>query len=450
MRIQTSVGLGRAALVAIPLVASLSASSTMRPGAPSGGSAPTPTFAKDVAPILYKNCTACHRPGEIAPMSLLTYEDARPYAKAIRDEVGEGHMPPWHADVPAGTFENERRLTDDERKTLLAWAAGGAPKGNSKDLPSPPEYPEGWTIGKPDLILEMQEDYKIPANGTVNYEYFYIPSNFTEAKYVQAVEVRPGNRSVVHHVLVQYMVKPDMTRTPVLRPHAARQRLPRPAPGERRPQREEGVPSRLIGTYAPGTNPQMFRAGTALRLEPGGILELQMHYTPNGKPTTDRTRVGLIFSKEPSPREVRPSAFFNATLVLPAGSPDTAVPGEVEFLQDTIVYGLFPHTHLRGKAWDYKLILPDGATTQILSVPHYDFNWQTYYMFKEPLQVPKGAKIVSTAWYDNSSGNKHNPNSKAEVKWGDQTWEEMQYTGLLFSPVVPPKPIGDAKPGGGR
>lgn len=345
-------------------------------------------------------------------MSLLTYEDARPYAKAIRDEVGEGHMPPWHADAPAGTFENERRLTDDEKKTLLAWAAGGAPKGNSKDLPSPPEYPEGWTIGKPDLILEMQEDYKIPANGTVNYEYFYIPSNFTEAKYVHAVEVRPGNRSVVHHVLVLYMVKPDMTRTPVLRPHAAWQR---------RPQREEGVPSRLIGTYAPGTNPQMFRAGTALRLEPGGILELQMHYTPNGKPTTDRTRVGLIFSKEPSPREVRPSAFFNATLVLPAGSPDTAVPGEVEFLQDTIVYGLFPHTHLRGKAWDYKLILPDGATTQILSVPHYDFNWQTYYMFKEPLQVPKGAKIVSTAWYDNSSGNKDNPNSKAEVKWGDQT-----------------------------
>ena len=447
MRIQTSTGLGLAALVAIPLLASLSASATT---ASSGGSAPTPTFAKDVAPILYKNCTTCHRPGEIAPMSLLTYEDARPYAKAIRDEVGEGHMPPWHADAPAGTFENERKLTEAEKTTLLAWVAGGAPKGKAKDLPPTPEYPEGWTIGKPDLVLEMQEDYKIPASGTVNYEYFYIPTNFTEAKYVQAVEVRPGNRKVVHHVLVQYMVKPDMTRTPVLRPNAAWQRLPRPALGEHRPQREEGVPSRLIGTYAPGTNPQIFRTGTALRLEPGGILELQMHYTPNGKPTTDRTKVGLIFSKEPSPREVRPSAFFNATLVLPPGSPDTSVPGEVEFLQDAIVYGLFPHTHLRGKAWDYKLILPDGTAQQILSVPHYDFNWQTYYMFKEPLQVPKGARIVSTAWYDNSSGNKDNPNSKAEVKWGDQTWEEMQYTGLLFSPVVPPKPIGDAKPGGGR
>jgi hypothetical protein len=442
MRIQTLTGLGLAALVALPLVASLSASTAPVTSEPAG-SATTPTFAKDVAPILYRNCTTCHRPGEIAPMSLLTYADARPYAKAIRDEVTEGHMPPWHADAPAGTFENERRLTDAEKSTLLAWVAGGAPKGNAKDLPPAPEYPEGWTIGKPDVILEMQEDYRIPATGTVNYEYFYIPTNFTEAKYVQAVEVRPGNRSVVHHVLVQYMVKPDMTRTPVLRPNPAWQRLPRPALGDRAPKREEGVPSRLIGTYAPGTNPQVFRAGTALRLEPGGILELQMHYTPNGKPTTDRTKVGLIFSKDPAPREVRPSAFFNATLVLPAGSPDTAVPGEVEFLQDTIVYGLFPHTHLRGKAWDYKLILPDGTTRQILSVPHYDFNWQTYYLFKEPLQIPKGAKIVSTAWYDNSPGNKNNPNSKADVKWGDQTWEEMQYTGILFSPVVPPKPIGD-------
>ena len=441
MRIQSAVGLGLAALVAIPLVASLSASEP--PAA-----AATPTFSKDVAPILYKNCVTCHRDGEIAPMSLLTYEDARPYAKAIRDEVGEGHMPPWHADAPAGTFENERKLTDAEKKTLLAWVAGGAPRGNPKDLPPAPEFPEGWTIGKPDLVLAMQEDYPIPASGTVNYEYFYVPTNFTEAKYIQAVEVRPGNRSVVHHVLVQYLAKPDMARTPVLKFNTELQRPPKPVPGVRLPKREEGVPSRLLATYAPGTNPQIFKAGTALRVEPGGVLELQMHYTPNGKPTTDRTKVGFIFSKDPSPREVRPSAFYNTTLVLSAGSSDTSVPGEVEFQQDTIVYGLFPHTHLRGKSWEYKLVLPDGTTTKILSVPHYDFNWQTYYLFKEPLQVPKGAKIVSTAWYDNSSGNKDNPNSKAEVKWGDQTWEEMQYTGLLFSPVAPPKPMTDVKPGG--
>jgi hypothetical protein len=383
-------------------------------------------------------------------MSLLTYDDARPYAKAIRDEVSEGHMPPWHADARAGTFENERRLTDEEKKTLLAWVAGGARKGDAKDLPRAPEYPKGWTIGKPDVVLAMQEEYKIPATGTINYEYFYVPTNFTEPKYVQAVEVRPGNRSVVHHVLVQYLAKPDKTRTPVLKFNTAWQRLPPPVFGDRRLQREQGVPSRLLATYAPGTNPQVFRPGTALRLEAGGVLEFQIHYTTNGKPATDRTKVGLIFSKDPSAREVRPSAFFNTTLELPAGSSDTSVPGQVEFLQDTIVYGLFPHTHLRGKAWDYQLVLPDGTTKTILSVPHYDFNWQTYYLFTEPLQVPKGAKIVSTAWYDNSAANKHNPNSRADVKWGDQTWEEMQYTGLLFSPVAPPAALTDSKPGGGR
>jgi hypothetical protein len=358
-------------------------------------------------------------------------------------------MPPWHADAPAGTFENERRLSDEDKKTLLAWAAGGAPRGNPKDLPPVPVYPEGWQIGKPDLVLEMQEAFKVPAKGTVNYEYFYIPTNFTEAKYVQAVEVRPGNRKVVHHVLVQYLAKPDMTRTPVLKFNQELQRLPRPVLGEHQPRREQGVPSRLLATYAPGTNPQVFKPGTALRLEPGGVLELQMHYTPNGKPATDRTKVAFIFSKDPAPREVRPSAFFNTTFTLPAGSADTSVPGDVEFLQDTLVYGIFPHTHLRGKAWAYKLVLPDGTSKDILSVPHYDFNWQTYYLFKEPLQVPKGAKILSTAWYDNSSANKHNPDSKVDVKWGDQTWEEMQYTGLLFSPVAAPKPTTDPKPGGG-
>jgi hypothetical protein len=438
MRIQSTVCLGIAAAVFGIFASAHVATVAATANAP----AAAPTFAKDVAPILYKNCTSCHRPGEIAPMSLLTYEDARPYARAIKDEVGDGHMPPWHADAPAGTFENERRLTDAEKKTLLDWVDAGAPKGDPKDLPPQPQYPDGWSIGKPDVVFEMAEAYKVPAQGTVAYEYFYIPTTFTEPKFVQAIEVRPGNREVVHHVLVQYQAKPDMTRTPVLRFKPEYQRLPEPQFGERRPQRQQGMPSRLIATYAPGTNPQVFRQGTALRLEAGGVIELQMHYTTNGTETSDRTKVGLIFSKDPSPREVRPSAFWNGSLVLPAGSTNTPVPSEVEFQQDTIVYGLFPHTHLRGKAWEYQLVLPDGTSRKILSVPRYDFNWQAYYMFTEPLQVPKGAKIVSTAWYDNSPGNKNNPDAKIDVKWGDQTWEEMQYTGMLFSPVTPPKPAG--------
>lgn len=440
MRTKSTVGFALAATAAVPLVTTILAAAPPVPAA-------VPTFTKDVAPILYKNCTTCHRPGEIAPMSLLTYEDARPYAKAIRDEIGEGHMPPWHADAPAGTFENERRLSDADKKTILDWIAGGAPRGNPQDQPPQPQYTDGWQIGKPDVVFEMQEEYKIPAKGTVEYEYFYIPTNFTEAKYVKAIEVRPGNRKVVHHVLVQYQAKPDLTRTPVLKFKPEYARLPEPTFGDRQPRREQGVPTRLIGTYAPGTLPQVFREGTALRLEPGGVIELQMHYTTNGEATTDRTKVGLVFSKEPAPREVRPSAFYNASLSLPPNSSNTSVPGEVEFQQDTIVYGLFPHTHLRGKAWEYSLVLPDGTSKKILSVPRYDFNWQTYYMFTEPLQVPKGAKIVSTAWYDNSHGNRSNPNAEIEVKWGDQTWEEMQYTGLLFSPVAQPKP---SAPGGPR
>jgi hypothetical protein len=445
MRIQSVIRAGFAALAAIPVVVAVSADGPKAP-AP----AAVPTFAKDVAPILYKNCTTCHRPGEIAPMSLLTYDDARPYAKDILDEVGQGHMPPWHADAPAGTFENERRLSDAEKKTLLDWAANGAPKGDDKDLPPPPTYAEGWAIGTPDLVLQMDEEFTVPAEGTVPYQYFYIKTNFTEPKYVQAIEARPGNREVVHHILVNYQAKTDLARTPVLRMNQEWQKTPDPVFGEHTPKRDREIPTRLIGTYAPGTRPQIFRPGTALRLEPGGVIELQMHYTANGKSAArDRTRIGLVFSKDPSPREIRPTAFYNGTLVLPAGSSNTSVPGEVTFLQDTLVYGLLPHTHLRGKSWKYDLVLPDGTSKTILSVPKYDFNWQTYYMFTEPLQVPKGAKIVSTAWYDNSAANKHNPDPKVDVRWGDQTWEEMQYTGLLFSPVVQPKPA-TASGGGGR
>ena len=402
-----------------------------------------PTFTRDVAPIVYKNCAGCHRPGEIAPMSLLTYEDARPWAKAMRDEVSDGTMPPWHADAPHGTFLNERVLTGTEKDTIRKWANGGAPKGDPKDLPPVPNFADGWTVGKPDAVFEMAEEYKLPAEGTIQYEYFYLPTNFTEVKWVKSIEVRPGNREVVHHVLVYYRAAPDMQRTPVFKPNPETARMP--------PDRAEGVrlnparqglpPRRLLATYAPGTASQAAPEGTAFRLEPGGIIELQMHYTTKGAPATDRTKVGFIFAKEPPAQELRPGQFINGTFTLPAGAANVSVDADVEFLQDATVWGIFPHTHLRGKKWEYKMILPDGSSKTILSVPGYDFNWQTYYMFKEPLKVPKGAKIIATAWYDNSAANKSNPDPKSDVKWGDQTWEEMQYTGVLFTPSVPPTPI---------
>jgi hypothetical protein len=412
---------------AVGLGVFVSGAARTQPGGPA-----VPTYTKDVAPILFKNCTGCHRPGEIGPMSLLTYDDVRPRAKAIRDKISDGLMPPWHADMPHGTFLNERGLTQEEKSTIFRWVANGAPQGDPKDMPAPPEYPQGWSIGKPDVVFEMPEEYKVPAEGVIQYEYFYIPTNFTEPKWIQAIEVRPGSRNVVHHVLVFYKAKPDLQRTPVLRLNPEISKLPPHIHGSH-PEVDDAVPGRLIATYAPGTNPQVFPAGTAMRLEPGGVLELQMHYTASGQDETDRTKVGLIFSKDPSPREVRASHFFNATLNLPAGAPDVSVNSEVEFVQDATIWGLFPHTHVRGKRWEYVLQLPDGTRRTILSVPRYDFNWQTYYMFTDPLQVPKGAKIVSTAWYDNSPANKSNPDPAVNVKWGDQTWEEMQYTGLLYS-----------------
>jgi hypothetical protein len=391
-----------------------------------------PTFSKQVAPIIYRNCASCHRPGEMAPMSLLTYQEARPWAKAIAEEVKDGHMPPWHADAPRGTFLGERRLSDDDKSTLLKWALNGAPEGDPKELPSPPSFSAGWLVGTPDAVFEMPQAYDVPAQGTVNYEYFYLPTDFREPKWIQAVEVRPGDRTVVHHALAYYRAAPDQQRTPLLKPsHPAG---PPPSPVGNRPPQQLPYGRRLIGSYAPGTNPQILPPGTALRLEAGGVIELQIHYTTTGTATSDRTRIGFVFSKDEKPREVLASAFLNPTFVIPAGKADVRVESDVTFLQDATVWGLFPHTHVRGKRWRYAVELPDGSRRTVLDVPRYDFNWQTYYMFKTPLQVPAGAKLIGTAWFDNSTGNRSNPDPKMDVRWGEQVWDEMHYTGIMLSP----------------
>ena len=413
--------------------------------AASGGSghaaqstAAPPTFARDVAPILYANCVTCHRPGDIAPMSFATYNDARPWARAIEKVIVDGIMPPWHADAPTGTFENERRLTAAEKDTIRRWVAAGAPQGDPGVAPAAPVFADGWRIGKPDAVFEMQESYTVPAKGKIEYEFFYIPTNFTDTTWLQAIEVRPGNRSVVHHVLVYYLAPPEAPAPArALRVVPEHNRIP-PRQDERGiavhpQQRIRGMQGRLLATYAPGTDPQVFRPGTAVRLPPGGTLELQMHYTATGTAGTDRTTVGMMFTKEPPAEEIRPAQFLNAQFTIPAGAQSHQVDTEVEFLQDATVWGLFPHTHVRGKRWHYTLALPDGTMKPLLSVPKYDFNWQTYYMFKDPVQVPKGARIISSAWYDNSAANRSNPDPTIDVRWGNQTWEEMQYTGLLYS-----------------
>lgn len=404
-------------------------------------SSAVPTFAKDVAPILYKRCATCHRPGEIAPMSLLTYDDAKAYASEIRGEVGAGNMPPWQANAPAGTFRGERRLPDDEKATLLAWAANGAPPGDPRDLPPQPTFPQGWSAGTPDVVLEMNQEFHVPASGAIPYEYFYLPTNFTVAKWVQAIEIRPGNRGVVHHALAYYRAVPDVQRTPIMQPDHSR--TPPPvAHGEFPPQPMVGMQKRLIASFAPGTNPQIMPQGAALRLEPGGIIELEIHYSANGTAGTDRTKIALVFSKDALPRELLASAFLNAEFVLPAGQSDIPVESGATFLQDTTLFGLLPHTHLRGVRWLYELQLPDGSRKTVLDIPRYSSAWQFYYLFNEPIELPKGARLVATAWYDNSAANPGNPDPTKDVYWGDQTWDEMQYTGILVSPKVPATKTG--------
>jgi hypothetical protein len=402
-----------------------------------------PTFSRDVAPILYKNCAGCHRPGEIAPMALLTYKDVRPWAKSIRDEVADRTMPPWHADATHGRFKNDRSLSDSDRDTIVKWANEGAPEGDPKDLPPLPSFAEGWTIGQPDLVLTIPE-YKVPADGFVEYEYIEIPTNLTEDRWIQAFEVRPGNRAVVHHVIVS--ARPAQ---PERRPAAFRAAdgMAVPAGQTGGPAEKEGegrarginlyprprTTGAMIGGFAPGTEAHVYDPGTALLLRAGSTLILQMHYTTNGSAQTDRTSIGLKFAAAPPREELRITNLSNGSLRIPPGDPNYSISAEMTTLADVTVRQILPHTHLRGKSWEYSVIYPDGRREVVLSVPKYDFNWQTSYVFAEPLKLPRGTRIVAVAHYDNSAANKSNPDPKKEVTWGDQTWEEMMFTSFVFS-----------------
>ncbi|MBI3262183.1 MAG: thiol-disulfide isomerase [Acidobacteria bacterium] len=421
-----------------------------------GPSAGAPTFSREVAPILYKNCTGCHRPGEIAPISLLTYQEARPWAKAIAAQVSKGTMPPWHADPAHGEFLNDRRLGDADKNTLLAWVTAGAPEGNAADLPPAPRYTPGWAMGEPDAVFTMQEDYPIPADGTLAYQYFEVPTDLIEDKWIQAIEVRAGTPAVVHHVIV-YARAPQPAQPPQAGPRpaptfafadgmeipAGQTGGPKLPPDKQRPvgPNDRPAPRRLgssIGGFAPGQTLRVYQEGTAMRLPAGSTLVFQMHYTARGRATTDRTRVGVKFAAAKPQSEVRISALVNGSLHIPAGASDHRVDAEMTLGQDVTIWSMLPHTHVRGIRWSYEATYPDGRTETILAVPNYDFNWQTDYVFKQPLKLSKGTKIHATAWYNNSASNKSNPDPTEDVWWGDQTWEEMMFTGLAYS--VDPRP----------
>lgn len=392
---------GRAVILMAGLVALLMFATTA-----STSNASQLTFTKDVAPILFKSCVECHRPGEIAPMSLMTYKEVRPWAKSMRERVVEGTMPPWSADPKYGHWANDPRLSKKEIDTIVEWVNAGAPKGDDKDLPPAPKFAEGWTIGEPDVVIQMSEEYTVPADGTVPYLYFSMPTNFSEDKWISAMEIRPGNRSVVHHVIAY-------AQEPTVKDNAPG------GEGELRRGRTH------LGGITPNKTGVVFSQDSARLIKKGSNIVFQMHYTTNGQVTKDRTKIGFVFAKEPGKKELMTGNAINTRFVIPAGEGNHEVKASKTFDEDVLITSFMPHMHVRGKSFTYTAVYPDGRSEILLNVPEYDFNWQHTYIPKEPIALPKGTRLDCVAHFDNSPRNKFNPDPTKPVRWGDQTWEEM-------------------------
>jgi hypothetical protein len=329
------------------------------------------TFTKDIAPILFNKCIECHRAGEIAPMSLLTYQEVRPWAKSIKQRVVERSMPPWSADPHVGKFANDPSLSQKEIDTIVSWVDAGSPKGDDKDMPATPKFTEGWTIGKPDVVLTMQEEHAVPADGTVPYLYFTIPTNFTEDKWIQAMEIRPGNRAVVHHVIA------------FVQDGGANGKRGAAAGGEVQQGRGQ------LGGITPNKTGVVFSPGTARLIKAGSNIVFQMHYTTNGQATKDRTSIGLVFSKEPPTKTLVTGNAMNARFVIPPGEASHEVKSSTTFKDDVHLTSFMPHMHFRGKDFKYTAVYPDGRSEVLLNVPKYDFNWQLTYILEKPIALPR-------------------------------------------------------------
>jgi hypothetical protein len=409
------------------------------------------TFYKEVLPVLQKDCQSCHRPGEAAPMSFLTYEGTRPWAKAIKTAVLSKKMPPWFADPHAGKFANDRTLAKPEIDTLVAWADGGSEAGNPADAPKPIEWVEGWRIGKPDVIISMPQPFAIPAKGTIDYQYVILPTGFTEDKYVQMAEARPGDPAVVHHILafISDPNNPAMRGAPrgvafVPKEVAARARQQLPQlglqPPARQAARQQGAGSGagggaggllelgdMLAGYAPGTLPNVLRPGQAKLLPAGAEIILQIHYTASGKATTDLSQIGLTFATAKPTERVLTLAATTNDFMIPAGDPNYQVDAKLKLQDDATLIAMLPHMHFRGKDFQYRVTYPSGEKETLLYVPNYDFNWQLSYDLAQPKLLPKGTLIECTAHYDNSANNKFNPDPTKVVPPGEQTWEEMMF-----------------------
>jgi hypothetical protein len=382
-------------------------------------------------------------------MPLLSYKDVRPWAKNIREAVVVRKMPPWPADPHFGKFDNDRSLPQKDIDTVVAWVDAGAPEGAPGDAPKPVAWTEGWSIGKPDAIIKMPQPFKVQASGVIEYQYVIVPSGFTEDKWIQAAEARPGNRQLVHHIIA-FIRDPESkylreypVGVPFVPDKKTRQQRNRPSAGEG----EGGEPANkeqankeqargnseaadaafieLLQGYAPGLPPAVLRPGQAKLVKAGSDIIFQMHYTASGTPGDDQSMVGLIFAKEPPKERVITLSATNNKFKIPAGDGNYKVDSDFTFGDQVKLVDLMPHMHLRGKDFQYRLVYPDGTKETILNVPQYDFNWQLFYYLSQQKDLPKGTKLECTAHFDNSTANKANPDATKEVAWGEQSWEEM-------------------------
>jgi hypothetical protein len=390
--------------------------------------AAVPLFYQDVLPILEKRCLSCHRAGEAAPMSLQTYEQARPYARAIRDSVLRHAMPPWFADAAPGAFANDPRLTGAEIATLRQWADGGAPAGKVSQPAR--TWTEGWRIGTPDAVISMPEPFPVPAQGEADYQHVIVPTGFTQDRWVSAIEVRPGSRQHVHHAVV--FVRPP--RSVWLRSQPVGQLFT--AKG----QALQGLSTldEVVAAYLPGAEAHVLPEGHAKLILAGSDLIFQIHYTANGRAAADQTRLGLIFAKDRPRIRNYSLSIAQGNFTIPPNAPAHPVQASFVVNTHTEVYSLAPHMHLRGKSMRVRAVEPDETERILLDVPRYDFNWQLVYRPAKPIRIPRGTTLLIDAVFDNSAANRRNPDPRATVHWGEQSREEMA---VCFVDFLLPLPI---------
>jgi hypothetical protein len=400
---------------------------------------PSVTFTKDVAPILQRHCQSCHRPGEAGPFSMLTYEDVRPWTGAIKLAVQQRVMPPWFADPKFGHFSNERSLTESEIHTLLSWVAEGAHKGDLKDMPAPMNFTEGWGIPKPDVVLQLPKPFPVPESGMVEYQYVIVPTGFSKDTWVQAAEVRPTERAVVHHIIA-FVREPGSNYFKDQKPGVFFE-----APPAKTDEKTDtsALPSDFLVGYAPGQPAEILQPGQGKLIKAGSDIVFEVHYTPNGKAVMDQTKLGLVLARETPKDRVQTLSASNGTFKIPPGDPDYRVDASFVVGRQVVLSALHPHMHTRGKDFEYRLVFPNGETRTILQVPAYNWHWQLWYNLQEPIVLPKGTKIECTAHFDNSAKNTENPDPTKTVIWGQQNWDEMMvgFFNLVYDANMSPKDL---------